>query len=66
MVTSLLTDEKRGELERRLSEAARDGRVPCSVALVIAENLEIPPAVVGQVADKMALKLSACQLGCFK
>ncbi len=61
-----LTPEQQQELVTRLSEAARDGRVACPVALSIAESLSIPPAVVGRVVDQMHLKFNRCQLGCFK
>ena len=62
---TFLTTEQQQELEKRLSNAAKDGRVLCSVALAIAKSLEISPGEVGRIADRLNIKISKCQLGCF-
>lgn len=60
-----LTPEQQKELEYRLNEAAKDGRVPCASAQAIAKSLKLSYGVVGKTADKLKLRISKCQLGCF-
>lgn len=62
---TVLTTEQQQELEKRLSNAAKDGRVLCSGALAIAKSLEISPGEVGRIANRLNIKISKCQLGCF-
>ena len=62
---TVLTTEQQQELEKRLSNAAKDGRVLCSGALAIAKSLEISPKEVGRIANLLNIKISKCQLGCF-
>ena len=50
-----------GELRRRAPER----RLPCAVALEIAEALGVAPVEVGQAANELGLKIVECQLGCF-
>ena len=49
------------EVERR----ARDGRLPCAVALELAAELGVAPLAVGQAANRLGVKITDCQLGCF-
>ena len=53
------------ELEKRLTSAAKDGRIQCASAQAIAKSLKLSYDVVGNTADKLKLKISKCQLGCF-
>jgi len=53
------------ELEKRLHQAARDNRIACAAAFGIARSLGIPTAEVGRAADRLKIKISKCQLGCF-
>ncbi len=57
--------EQQAELEKRLTSAAKDGRIQCSSAQAIAKSLNLSYGVVGKTADKLKLKISKCQLGCF-
>jgi hypothetical protein len=63
--TASLQKEKQAELERCLLEAAAENRIHCSRALAIAKSLSIPPGEVGKAANKLKIKISKCQLGCF-
>jgi len=58
------------DLEQRLVERVKgslvDGKLPCAVAYKIAEDVDVYVGEVGQVADDLGLKISRCQLGCFK
>ena len=60
-----LTLEQQEELENRLHKASREKRILCSSALAIAKSLGVPAAVVGNTANKLKIKISKCQLGCF-
>jgi len=60
-----LAPEQQKQLENRLSKAATDNRIPCAGAFAIAKSLGIPPGEVGKAADKLKIKISKCQLGCF-
>ncbi len=60
-----LTPEQQAELEDRLQKAARQNRINCAGALAIAKTLGIPPAEVGAAANRLKIKISNCQLGCF-
>jgi len=60
-----LSSEQQEELENRLHKAAKENRILCSSALAIAKSLGIPPGEVGNAANKLKIKISRCQLGCF-
>ncbi|KPK27959.1 MAG: hypothetical protein AMJ61_03985 [Desulfobacterales bacterium SG8_35_2] len=60
-----LTPEKQDELETQLYRASKENRILCSSALAIAKSLNIPSSEVGKVANKLKIKISKCQLGCF-
>ena len=60
-----LTPQQQGELEQRLYNASRENRIHCSSALAIAKSLGVPTAEVGRTANKLKIRISKCQLGCF-
>ncbi|HUT34199.1 MAG TPA: hypothetical protein VNE39_12010 [Planctomycetota bacterium] len=53
------------KLAAELRRRAKDGPLPCAAAFAIAEELGIPRIRVGQAADELGIKITACQLGCF-
>jgi hypothetical protein len=53
------------ELERRIKSSLVNGRLPCAVAFKIAKELKVSPRDVGGAANKLSVKISGCQLGCF-
>lgn len=52
-------------IRERMGERASDGRLPCAVAFALAEELGVSPAVIGEYADEMEIRLVKCQLGLF-
>lgn len=56
----------RGELEKVILEKAKDGKLPCAVCFKIAEDFEIPKKELTKILNEMKVKISQCQLGCFK
>ena len=56
-VAKVLEDEMRASLV--------NGKLPCAVAFKIARKLKVSPKQVGDAANKLNIKISSCQLGCF-
>lgn len=58
-----------GEPEQRIldavKQAARDNRLSCTQARRLADELEVPPKVIGDACDALKIKIKACELGCF-
>lgn len=58
-----------GENDKTLHEVIRldlkDGRLPCLKAFEIAETLHLPIRQVGDACNRLGIKISRCQLGCF-
>lgn len=53
------------EVLEAVRKAAKDGRLSCTAARKLAQELEVPPRVVGEAADALKIKIKACELGCF-
>ncbi len=53
------------QVKERVKEKATDGRISCSVARRIAEELNVSVKEVGHACDDLDIKLYACELGCF-
>jgi hypothetical protein len=57
-----MTDD---QLEKILLDKQKDMRITCPVALAIAKELGVSPAKVGEALDRIGVKVTSCQLGCF-
>ncbi|NMC01667.1 MAG: hypothetical protein GYA30_04760 [Chloroflexi bacterium] len=53
------------ELTEALRGALVQDTLPCAAAFRLAEERNFPPLAVGQAADALEIRLSACQLGLF-
>ena len=53
-------------VEEEVEKKAIEGRLPCAIARMIAENLGVSYKTVGKAADRLKIKITGCQLGCFK
>ena len=53
------------KLEEKIKSSLVDGQLPCAVAFKIAKELKVSPRDVGDAANRLSVKLSGCQLGCF-
>lgn len=62
---TFLTPEQLDKLEQRLHEMSKENRIHCSTALAIAKSFQIPSKEVGKAANRLKIKISKCQLGCF-
>ncbi|MBO8126284.1 MAG: hypothetical protein H0Z38_03500 [Firmicutes bacterium] len=54
------------KIKEKVLENAKNGKLACKVAFKIADELNIPPRKVGDVANELEIKIAGCQLGCFK
>ena len=52
-------------LEDELKSSLVDGRLPCAVAFKISRKLKVSPRKVGDMANKLNIRIVSCQLGCF-
>ena len=59
-----MTEEDK--LRQAIADALVDGKAPCKALLRIAAALEVPPSRIGKLCDEMKIRVSTCQLGCFK
>lgn len=46
-------------------EAAVDNRLSCTMAHKLADELKVPPRIIGRAADQLKIRIHTCQLGCF-
>ena len=63
-VNGVLMDRKK--LEETIKEKAKDGKLPCAMCFKIAEDFGISKREMGKVLNEIKIKISQCQLGCFK
>jgi len=53
------------ELEAKMRSSLVNGRLPCAIAFQIAKELKVSLKEIGETANKLGIKISGCQLGCF-
>lgn len=54
------------QIEKLILAAQTDMRIPCPAALHIAEECGVSSTKVGEILDRLGIKVTSCQLGCFK
>jgi len=52
-------------IENEIQASLVDGKLPCAVAFKIAGKLKVTPKQVGDAANRLNIKITSCQLGCF-
>jgi len=52
-------------VEEELGASLVNGKLPCAQAFRIAKKFKVAPKEVGDMANKLNIKISSCQLGCF-
>ena len=52
-------------LEEEMRTSLVNGRLPCAEAFRIAKKFRVAPREVGDTANRLGIKISNCQLGCF-
>jgi hypothetical protein len=53
------------EIEKALQKHTVDMKISCAAARKIAEDLGVNYKDVGEVADRLGIRIKDCQLGCF-
>lgn len=53
------------KIEQAVKAASPDGRISCTVARQVARDLDVTVPEVGEVADRLGIKIYGCELGCF-
>lgn len=53
------------EVLEAVKKAAIDGRISCTAARKLAEELKVPVRTVGDAANELKIKIKSCELGCF-
>ena len=61
-----LSQQALTNLESRIRAALQDNYLSCAVALKIAREENVPPVAVGVLADRIGVRVTDCQIGCFK
>jgi hypothetical protein len=54
------------QLEDKIKASLRDGHLTCAAAHKIAQDADVPKIAVGEVADRLGIRIINCQIGCFK
>ena len=54
------------ELGKLIEEAAVDGKLPCAKAFKLSEEHDVSLKEIGETANRVKVKISHCQLGCFR
>ena len=57
--------QKQSKIEELVKTKCEEGRISCKVAHQIADQLDVSLGSVGQVINKLDIKIYGCQLGCF-
>jgi hypothetical protein len=57
--------QKQKDLEAEVINKAKNNRLTCPAALKIANDFSVPPSRIGEAANRLKIKISSCQLGCF-
>jgi len=59
-------EAKRQMLLERVRQSLVDGKLPCATAHHLAQELGVSISDVGWAADESKVRITRCQLGCFK
>jgi hypothetical protein len=56
----------RKKLEETVLKKSKGGKLPCAFCFKFAEDFGISKREMGKILNKMKIKISQCQLGCFE
>lgn len=57
-----MTDQ---EIIDKLKELFPNGRISCTQARKLAQDMDVDPGRIGELCDEAGLKIFGCVLGCF-
>lgn len=52
-------------IAEKLKEKAPKGKISCHEARLLAQEMQIEPATIGELCDVLKIKICSCELGCF-
>jgi len=61
-----LSEELLSQLEGTVKTSLRDGYLSCPVAWKIANQYNVPKVAIGEITDRLGIRITNCQIGCFK
>ena len=61
-----LSKEVLSRLEDMVKASLKGSYLPCAVAFRIAKEIQIPKVAVGEMTDRLGIRITDCQTGCFK
>jgi hypothetical protein len=64
--TGNLSGEALSKLEEAVKASLKEGYLPCPVAWKLAKDAGVPKIAVGEITDRLGIRVTDCQLGCFK
>jgi hypothetical protein len=53
-------------LENTVKSKLKEGNLPCGTAWKIAQEAGVPRIAVGEITDRLGIRVTNCQIGCFK
>lgn len=53
------------KIESMIKELSEDGKITCAQAEMVAKEFGLSRKAVGDLINKLELKIVSCQLGCF-
>jgi hypothetical protein len=56
----------RDKLKKVILEKLKEGKLSCAMCFKIVEEFGISKKEMGKILNEMKIKISQCQLGCFK
>lgn len=65
IMTEIETIQMKKIIGKLLQERSNGGKITCSEARKIAEEINVPYIEVGRVANELKIKIRKCELGCF-
>ena len=61
-----LSSDQLAKLAETVKSGLKDGNLPCGVAFKISREMGVPKIAVGEMTDRLGVRVSNCQIGCFK
>ena len=61
-----LSNEVLSQLADMVKASLKDDYLPCAVAFKIAKEAQVPKVAVGEMIDRLGIRVTNCQIGCFK
>jgi len=61
-----MNQKQKEELNKIISQNLHGGKLPCKIAFQISEETGISLDKIGSFANEVKIKISNCQLNCFK